>query len=139
MAAVQGGGPWNSGLMEQGRGAIRNAGGMAFQGAQRNMAEELSRRGMGGSSLMGYQQAQLGSQARLGIQQQLAQFEQQAAQQNEAARQAALAQLSGLAGAEQSQRLGLDEALAQLYAGTQREPMDLSALAESIKKPGRVL
>lgn len=139
MAAVSGGGPWTTQLLEQGRGAIRNLGGVGLQSAQRNMAEELARRGMGGSSLFGQQQAQLSQQAALNIQQQLAQFELQAAQQNEAARQAALAQLSDLSGAEQAQRLGIDEAIWRLYKDTQRTPLDFSPLAEQIKKPGRTV
>ena len=139
MQAAMSGGPWTGGLMEQGRGAIRNTGSMALQGAQRTLAEDLARRGMGGSSIQGLNQARLGQQTALGIQQQLAQFEQQAAMQNEAARQAALAQLSGLAGTEQAQRLGLDTALAELYANTQRQPVDTSVLAEAIKKGNKVL
>jgi len=139
MSAVQSGGPYNESWLDRQRGAIRNTGSVGLQSAQNALAEQLARRGMGGSSIMGLQNAQLGQQSALGIQQQVAEMEREAAAQNEAARQAALAQLSGLAGAEQSQRLGLDTAMAELYKEAQRTPIDTSPWAEAIKNPMRKL
>ena len=134
---LQAGGPWTPELLEQQRGAIRNAGGIAQQAAQRQLASALGERGLGSSSIAGMQQAQLAQQAGLNIQQQLSGLEMQARLQNEEAQRLALGQLQEMAAQEQSQRTALDAAIANLFASTEREPLDLAPLAELIQYPHR--
>lgn len=136
MGAVQGGGPFGEEYRDVQRGMLQNQAARALGAGQEDLAAEYARRGLGGAP-SSYEQAVLGQQAAGNLQQQIAGMEQFAAQANEAARQASLAQLMQLAQQEAAQRQALSQAISQIYATTEREPLSTAGLLESLTMPHR--
>lgn len=126
------GGPFNSGYVARQQGALKNAAAVGWQDQQRQIAESLARRGLGGAPT-DYQTQMAQQQAQAALSGQLAGQEQWAAQANEQALAQARAAMAQM-GEEQARQAGLyDMAAANLVGSTEREVFPWEALLAPIE------
>lgn len=130
------GGPFTPQMIEQGKGTLRSSSALGLQGAQRSAAEDLARRGMGGS-LSAYEQAGLGQRASTDLASQIADWERQAALANEAAMQQYLSQMGGQATSWAAMRQAIDDQIARAFLDYQHQAPDLMSAHIAAREAGR--
>ena len=124
---AQGDRPFGADQIAAGRSALQDRGAMAAQDASRTLSEQIAMRGIGGG-IPAMQQARLAQQQALGLSGQLADYDVRSGQIAEELERQSFQDLAALANQQQMQRLGIEEAIANAYLNTQRQPFDLSGL-----------
>ncbi len=114
------------------QGNIQNDAARGYQSALQQAQQDYAQRGLAGSPT-GYQSAALQQQARGGMQDQMAALEEKATLANTEAKRAAIQQLYGITSEQEARRQAIMEAISQLYANTERTPIDLSGLLAPMK------
>ena len=135
---LQSGGPFTEDLIAQRSLAFQDNQTRAVEAAQAQAASELARRGVSGG-LLARDNAILQQQAAATAQQQISEFQTQAALANEQSQAQALGQLESIAAREEQEQLAISQLLADIFANTQRAPIDLSGLVEPVKRRNQLV